>query len=379
MGIRLTIITTLFCLASGIVFSQGHFEDVEKFQVGDQKHLISSIDISPDGKSLAVATVQGNPIYIADLATREVKAKFDVDGYYAGPIIKYSSTGKYLLLEKQFYTDWKINKDKATKYEVMDPRSGKIIMKIENAQDAQISPDESRIAVIKKDKLILYSLPQGDEIMKEDVVGIKNALCYSLDGKHLFVTHKLNKEDCEMIPSLRNDKKAIKTAIKFQEGVSMYDADKLLKERVFLERFDNVYDLKSNHDGTKIYCFSKMHTKVGTPNINQGNILMFDVESGMLDRGGFVTNMMLTNYGASVKGRYFGLVSMDARSKIPIVQIGDPSTSDILTYFNIDKGIFQGIKDKEFQGGQVSFAFTNDETTIYVSSGNVIYEWEIKY
>ena len=107
-----------------------------------------------------------------------------------------------------------------------------------------------------------------------------------------------------------------------------------------------------------------MHTRVGTPNINQGNILMFDIKTGLLDRGGFVTNMMLTNYGASSNGRYFGLVSIDARSKIPIVQICDPATSDILTYFNIDKGIFQGIKDGEFQGGQVElmkiiFHFTN--------------------
>ena len=364
MGIRLTIFTTLFCLTTGILSAQGHFEDVDKFQLENQRHLISSIDVSPDGKYLAVATVQGDPIYILDAATQKTTATHDVDGYYAGPIIDYSSSGTYLLLEKQFYADWHMNKDKATKYEVMDSKTGKIIMKIENAQDAQISPDESRIAVIKKDKLVVYGLPQGNELIKKDIVGIKNALCYSLDGKNLFVTHKLTKEDAAEIPSLRNDKKAIKSAIKFQQGVSMFNSELLNRERVFLERFDNVYDLKSNHDGTKVYCFSKMHTRVGTPNINQGNILMFDIKTGLLDRGGFVTNMMLTNYGESSNGRYFGLVSIDARSKIPIVQICDPATSDILTYFNIDKGIFQGIKDGEFQGGQVElmkiiFHFTN--------------------
>lgn len=372
----LTVTSMVFSLT---LVGQGHLENVEKFQVGDNLHLISSIAISPNGETLAVARVQGAPLDLYDLKTESLIASYDVsNGHYAGPILQFSKTGKYLMLEQQFYFNWNENKDKAVKYTVIDPESGNVLWQEDGLQDAQVSPDETQLAAVKRNKVVFYDLPTGSKSRELDVEGLRNALCFNADGSGMFIAHKLNKAEAESVPTIRSDKKAVKYAVKFQEGVSLFDVNTLEKLQFFPESFDHVYDMKLNASGTKVYVFSKLSTKAGG-RVNQGNVLLFDIASGQLERGGFVTNLALIDYGGSSKDSYFGIVSSDGRSKLPIVQVCDPENADILAIFTIDKGIYEGVKSKEFQGAQMSIDFSKDERYLFVSSGNVIYRWEIEY
>ena len=82
-------------------------------------HVISSIEVSPDKTYMAIGTGQG-PLYFWDFNKNEVIRTIDVDGYYAGPRMKFSNDGKYILFQQQFYLNFSPNKDKPVKVEVLD-------------------------------------------------------------------------------------------------------------------------------------------------------------------------------------------------------------------------------------------------------------------
>lgn len=377
MKVLLTILSVWFLTYS--LVSQSNLDNTLSYKVGNNLHLISSVSMSPNGNIIAVATVQSNPLYILNLNTKEVIKQFNVSGYYAGPLISYSKTGKYSLLEQQFYNDWNMNKDKAVKYEVMDATSGNIVFSLNDVQDAQIFPNESRIAVIRKDRVEIYSLPNGTLKEKFDLPGVKNSLCLNKDGSKLYISHKFDKSMLKEFPRLNQDKKALKAALKYQHAVSEFETSTFKKVRSFQQVFDEVYDMNLNFDGSKIHVVSKQDSHVGGASALSAFILSFDIASGVIERNGYFTNVLMGDYGESNDGKYFGLVFKDDEWMLNSVQICDSKTSDILTLFKFNKGWFEGFSKKEFQGGQVSFDFSNDGSTLYVAMGNMIYEWEINY
>ena len=94
------------------VLSQSTDIDYEKFKLGDAKHILAGMDMSPDQKFIAVSGNQSFPLYIYDWSKREVAKEFDVGNWYAGSSVRFSSGGKYLLIQQLFYIDFAINKDR---------------------------------------------------------------------------------------------------------------------------------------------------------------------------------------------------------------------------------------------------------------------------
>src|SRR6185436_11913158 len=107
----------------GIVFfiSRSFAQRPEDFKVIDigNASTISSIELSPDAKTAAIAT-SGGFIYLWDIESKSVSRKIELRDYSQGPYMTYSNDGKYLLLQQQFYTDFALNKDRPSRAEVME-------------------------------------------------------------------------------------------------------------------------------------------------------------------------------------------------------------------------------------------------------------------
>ncbi|MEA3347675.1 MAG: hypothetical protein U9Q39_01305, partial [Pseudomonadota bacterium] len=98
-------LSLLFCIIQA--YSQNINEDFERIKIdSDIKHLYVGMDMSPDGKYVAISGNKEFPLYIYDWANREVVKTFNVGNWFAGAAVKYSKNGKYILIQQLKFVDW---------------------------------------------------------------------------------------------------------------------------------------------------------------------------------------------------------------------------------------------------------------------------------
>lgn len=310
------------------VFSQGIDHDYEliEFKPPETNRklvMTSCMELSPDGNSVAMSTEQGGPLVIWDWKNKKVAKEYDVSGYYAGPVITYSPNGKYMLLEQQFFLDFKPNKDKPIKVEVLDLETGKIIFRKKDVNDAAFMGGGDQVAVLKGDDLKVYLLDKssgskdsegdfgGKEKKKLKVEDAKNAFAVSPKGDVLAVARKITSKDIKNIATLRTDKKAQKYALKFKYVVDFYDAESLKLKYTSDDAFDIIFNMKFTRDGEDVIVFSKAHTKMeaGT----QGFINLLDSKSGELKRAMFNSYAPMPDYKENSDKSFMGVVSVEGQ------------------------------------------------------------------
>src|ERR1041385_1350139 len=113
---RILLLFFISALLTATAFCQQ--QNYKEIDLDGNKNALSSIELSPDGKTLAVGTA-GGPVILWDIESQKIARKIDVNDYKWGPYMTYSSDGKYLLLQQQFYTDWALNKDRPNRAEVL--------------------------------------------------------------------------------------------------------------------------------------------------------------------------------------------------------------------------------------------------------------------
>lgn len=72
-------------------------QNFREIKLPDNPYYLCSIELSPNNRTLAIGTAEGNLIFW-DIDTQSVIQKFVLDGFKHGPYMSYSSNGRYLLL-----------------------------------------------------------------------------------------------------------------------------------------------------------------------------------------------------------------------------------------------------------------------------------------
>ncbi len=353
-------------------------EDMEKFQMGDNMALITSIAMSPDKQTIAAGLHQGFPIHIYDYEKREVIKKIDVKGYYAGPRVRYSANGKYLILQQQFYADWNTNKDKPANYMVVDIENGEMLYEKDNLQYAEITRDSKYFVTLADNEITYYTLVDKKKVKSFKFKKLSNAFTVSPDGSKIAVAHFPDKDDVANVPSIRSDKKAQKLALKEREMISIYDAESFEKLATINEIYDIVYEMKYDKDGKHLLMYCLPTRKMGQQAAGkQGYVNVIDGINNEAMRNAFlVTSMMEPDIKMSWDGKMLGVISTDGQMN-PILNIYDFNTSKILYSFNRKERISTAIKEKE-AGGFWSFVFLPDNKRVMVSSGNRLTIWKLR-
>ena len=113
-----------FLLACILVFAKAQQNvDFKQLHAGGNKTMRTGVAISPDGKHVAMAGMQGTPLFIYDWRQDKIINEFNVGNWYAGSKVSYSTTGKYILLQRIFAIDWAPNKDREGAFEIVDALS----------------------------------------------------------------------------------------------------------------------------------------------------------------------------------------------------------------------------------------------------------------
>ena len=200
-------------------------EEYKDFHMAGDKTYRSGMVLSPDGKTVAVAGAQGNPLFIYDWKTDKIIKKLEVGNWFAGAKVFYSSKATYLLLQQIIAVNFAPNKKRELAFEIVNAATGEVVQKIDKAHAVQIANSELFYIVLRGNEVSLHELPSGKKLNSFIVDNATHSVAISPDENIIAVSHRPTLEQVKNVPTIRNDKKAkkaIKPALKYREMISLY-------------------------------------------------------------------------------------------------------------------------------------------------------------
>lgn len=375
------IITFLLLLffSQAIIRAQGTDFDYERIKIGEARHMISGLALSPDMETLAIAGTQSFPYYLFDWKKQEVKEKFNVGNWYAGASVNYSAQGNFLLLNQLKYVDWAPNKDREVNFEVVDVKNGKRVKRFESVHSVKITPDEKYIVALSGDELGFWNLSSKKKEKSFTVAEATNSIAISPDGQLIAVSHRLYEKDAKQISQLQRDKKSMKNALKYKQQISVFDANTFKKLYTINELYDIVYRLEFTPDGNILMCLQIPHTKMqNTTTTRQTYLNLVDMQTLEPLRRGFTSNAIYEpDFKLSHDGRLFGIVSQS--NQFLELHIYDFETRKMLYRYQQSYRLFE-----KNEGGmiaadsRVSFVFLPGNEAVMMTMGNHLIQWNFE-
>lgn len=361
-------------------FGQDDGQVYRILKVGGQEtmsgYLTCWLDVAPDQRTVGLSSTQGFPYRSFPIDAEQNVQEMDIGNWYAGSRARFSSTGRYLLLQQLFYIDYAPNKDRPIKYEVVDRASQKAVAAFDDLYAAAITPDETTIVTLGKDGLHLHDIATG----KRTGTGLDrtgNAVAVSTDGTRIAVAHRPTKEELEKLSSLRNEKDAVKNALKVGQLVTIYDSGTLKPLATLDELFDKVFRLEYSPDGMDLWIHAKPHTrKGGNPNANQSYVSVADAQTNVMRRTSFPSLALYEpDFRISPNGELFAIGSQQGR--FMEVHLYDRATGAMKDRFVLSYRLFEKMATKaEFPSdGRLSFVFLPDGKRLLMTFGNRLIEW----
>jgi len=358
---------------------EGHVQRVVQVRSSDAetRHIHSWIDIHPDGRSVLLSPTQSFPFRSVDIAEEGVVNTFDAGNWYGGARCTYSKSGRYALLEQLFYQQWRPDKVRAVKYEVVEPATGKKVFSGSDLYAADLAPDERTLYTLGKDGLHVVDLITGERDEVRSLSRLGYALAVNADGTRLAVAHQPTREELAALPSVRNDKTLLKGMEKRARTVTVYDAATLQPLHRLNEPFDEVFRLAYGPDGRDLWIMAKPHSRHGS-NLDhrQRYLSVADAVSGEMRRTTFpAISEYEPDFRISPDGKLLAIGSM---GKFQEIHLYDRNTGRMVDRF-IRTHRFRDatpLKDGEFGAeNRVSFCFLPDGERIWMTFGTRLVEW----
>ncbi len=364
----LAVASLMVLLACAQGHVQSHQDRTERIAIAGNEAMSSCLELMPDGRTLLVATTQDHPIYVMDVTDWSVQRTIDVDGYYAGPEVKASRTGKYLLLRQKFYIDYRANQDRAVRFEVLDFATGKELVTVNKVHDAALSADEQLLYTLEGEQITVRALPSGDETGRIPVPLARNSMAVSPDGRWIAVTHRPTLPQLETVPSMRNDKKALKPAMKFREMVSLYDAVTGKLVGTVPEIYDRVYTMAFSEQGDRLLVYSVAHTRIEATGMPEGVVSMVEMPTMVPLRTGFLSLMNDPQLEPNPQGDRIALASSEGFNKRKMY-VYDMHSGAFTLDLDLDQRWGRDLANLEHHDGRVPYHFLADGRTLVFGSG----------
>lgn len=336
--------------------------------------VISSIETSPDQSYMAIGTGQG-PLYFWDFEKNEVIRTIDIDGFYAGPRLKFSNDGKYLLCQQQFYLNFSPNKDKPVRVEVLDIASGKFIFNREGVHAAQLLSDNKTLVTLEGNMINVFDFLSGDKLRSQTVPETMFAMAVSPDMKTIAISHKTEKEDLDELPFFRSDKDARKQALKKTHIVALYDFETFKRKGLVQEIFDLVFSVTYSKDGKDLMIYTLPHSRQGArPGGLVGFISKAEAQTGVVTRATFMSKLAEPDFKVHSDNQIIGVGSIELKGRsVPQVLLSDYNTGTLLKKFDVNTRFMEVLSD-----GRITFAFPPHHNFVIVAYGNKIAKWKLK-
>jgi hypothetical protein len=373
--------TAIACLLTLATVAQDDGQVYHTIRVGGQQtlsgHLICWLDVAPDGSAVSASSTQGFPLRFFPMDRPEEVTGIDVGNWYAGSRARYSASGKYMLLQQLFYLDFAPNKDKPIKYEVIDIAAGKAVRSFEDLFAADLTPDETTVLTLDKEGVHFVDLATGKRNDAKRIERTGNAIAVSRDGQRFAVAHRPTKSEVEALPTVRNDKDAIKNGVKYGQIVVVYDMATSKPVHTLPELFDKVFRLEYSADGKDLWIHAKPHSrKGGNPNPGQSYVEVADARSGEMKRTSFPSLATFEpDFRTNPDGSLFAIGSTGG--KFQEIHLYDRNSGRMVDRFVVSWRLWENLDKGEFASGdgRLSFTFLPDNKRMLLTRGNRLIEW----
>jgi hypothetical protein len=305
----------------------------------------------------------------------------DVGNWYAGARSTFSSSGRYLVLQQMFYLDMAPNKVRPVKFQVVEVADGRSVFAADELYAAALSPDESSIYTLGPAGLDVVALGSGERDKVRHMERLGFAVAVSTDGARVAVAHRPTREELAAMPSVRNDKDALKALEKFGHIVVVYDAATLEPLHTLNEPFDKIFRLVYSPDGRDLWIHAKPHTRKGSAvDPRQSYVSTADATSGEMRRTAFPSlSTYEPDFRISPDGTLFGIVSQGR--KFLEIHLYERAGGHMVDRFELSYrfGDATPLKDGEFGAdGRLAFTFLPDGKNIWMTFGTRLVEWTYK-
>lgn len=356
----LFLLTTLFSSAQNINLKE------DKWVVKEKVMNISGIDISPDKMQIAIVCASNAPVMIYDWISQEVLKEIDIKADMLGYNIQYSAQGNFLLLQEKSITT-NIKKAKLSDFLIIDIAKGEVIHRFKKIADLKIGSDEKEFFVLDNGQLSRHELSTGKATDKFELEHARNAIAVSPDGKELAIVVEPTKEQLMNVPSVRNDKKAVKGALKYKHMIAIYDLSAQKLKIMIPEIYDNINTLAYSKSGDKLLNFNA--------GLNS-YVNVIDAKTYEPSREAYMSRTSVQpDFSFNDDGSLFGVASVE---KFPTVNIYKAGSGSMLDHYNTENRIWKSMKKKMYPGSYSSFVFLPDGENVLIAYGNALIKWKIE-
>ncbi len=328
----------LFFLGFSFGFSQVKNAEFEKWPVLEKAINITGMDLSPDGKTLALACARNQGLLLYNLETRSISKEIKLNAEYLGYSVFYSAKGNYLLLqEKRIETNFK--KSKQADYYIIEVVSGKMIHQFNRVSDVKITADENQVIVLDKAEVTIRDLHSGKTAKRVEIEDACNAIALHPHGKEFAVVFKPGKHQVAQVPSVRNSKKAIKANVKTRHMLAIYDLETLQEKAIVAELYDNINLLQYSETGEKLLGFNVATNSY----INVVNTDGYEPTREAY----FGKTSLQPDFEYNQTESYFGIATVDTYPALNIYQV---NSGKMEGSFNTKMRNWQNMKKKIYAG-----------------------------
>ncbi len=337
------------------------------------------IDLSPDGNYVAISGNKEFPLYIYDWVNREIVKTYNVGDWWAGAAVKYSTNGKYILIQQLKLVDLAPNKDKEVAFDVIDAESGKSVRRLNPYHAVCISPDEKYAIALTSEEVSFWNLESGNKEKSFNIERASNGLAISPDGSMIAVSHHVTEEALNNYPRYQSDKKARKAAAKYKKEISVYNTKTFSKMFTVNELYDIIYKLDYSEDGKILFCLQIPHSKVqAIQGLRQTYISAINGQNGEASRKGFTSDAVYEpDFKLSHDGKLFGVVSKG--NQFLELHIYDAETAKMKYRFKQSYRLMEKSEGDYIIGdSRTTFVFLPDNKRILMTMGNRLILWNME-
>lgn len=377
--------TALVGLAALGVWAQIMDEDLlRRITLPPRNGVIASMEVMPDGHTLVLGISKGGGLVFVDTVGWAVVRELPLTGFVDGPRTQTSLDGRRMHLAEQFRWAAATNKDYRGDHAVIDPATGKEFLRVGGALDAAMNKDGERLAALVGGTLTLFDVATGNEVLRIPVERATNAVAISPDGRHIVVSHVPSEAQLAQVPSVRNDKKAIKAALKFRQMLSVYDADNGTLVALVPEIYDVVRSMRFTVDGKRLLVLSTSDPRMA-PDVGRGSGFSFNysAQPGHVDqvdmatlqplRTGFMSRMSEPFLAVDPAITRLALSNTEGRNKRKLL-LYDLSSGETLSMVDLEQRRSSDKGEGEEHDGRLPYCWTPDGRLL-VGQGDHIGIW----
>ena len=378
---RVLVLAVLFLIA---LLSQAQIVDedaLRKIELPAREGVIASLVVLPDG-TIAAGVSRSGGVILIDTTTWSVKREITMEGYLAGARLSASRDGHWLQLKElwQFTSD--ANKDVQGLQQVMDATTGRIVVDGGRSMDSALSADGTVFATLDGGTITLRTVPGGKVLQSFSVDRATNAIAISPDGGAVAVSHKPTEEQLATVPSVRNDKKGLKSALKYRQMVSFFRAEDGTLIGTVPEIYDIVRALAWTDNGQRLLVYSSADLRLQPPtgnvvqqmNMNMvdrpGRVEQIDAINRQPLRGGFSSSMNEPFLAVSPDGNTLALSSTDGHNKRKLGLYATDS-GDARVLIDMEQKHRYDVGETEEHDGRVAYAWFPDGRLLIALGDNL--------